>query len=580
MRSFVSTNDITGSSVQTRKVVGYRYVSDWESYTLPDYGSHFSSDEEIKRIFEETDIMSFDNKACGIPLLTRDNIAWVNNSDEHTLIVSESGAKKTRCVINPLIHSCIRCGDSFIAMDVKGELSANPKTQRALLDGNYTPVFLDYRSFDKDGYSLLQYPTELYLNGFKDKAMQQIRSTVHTWHSEYRGSSADPFWNLMSTDDITGVIELLMRICMEHPDYIKYVNLMSVASFCNDTVADSIEQILKNNYTTVTHPAIEKLLGVYCCPEKTRMSILATSKSVIGSFVDFESLTNMHSISTFDIRKMYERPMAVFVIIPDESSAFSSLGGCVIDSMYQQLIDTYKENYQDKGKAPTRSIHWICDEFCNLRINDMGTKISASRSRSMRWYLVAQSLKQMEAVYSSKGEANTIIGNCKNIFFLQSPDPELQNYISNLAGKTTISLNPEGEPLLPVEALKKLKKTREYKEAIFLRDNLVYKATLPDIDTYPYESIDPEKHLRSSMQLPPVEAYTARRFCLELENGTIHLPFLYQPQSTKSAEEAYTKTRRKKKTSKNDRLVTDDIQAELEKKFDELFGALEDEEGN
>lgn len=210
----------------------------------------------------------------------------------------------------------------------------------------------------------------------------------------------------------------------------------------------------------------------------------------------------------------------------------------------------------------------------------MGTKISASRSRSMRWYLVAQSLKQMEAVYSSKREADTIIGNCKNIFFLQSPDPELQNYISNLAGKTTISSNPEGEPLLPVEALKKLKKTREYKEAIFLRDNLVYKATLPDIDTYPYESIDFGRHLRSSMQLPPVEAYTARRFCHELENGTIHLPFLYQSKSTNAAEEADTKTRRKKRPSKNDKIVIGDVQAELEKKFDELFGALEDEEDN
>lgn len=578
MHNMLSTNSRAASSVQTHKSRGYKYASDWESYTLPDFGGHFSNDEDIERIFQKTDIMSFNNKACGIPLLVKGKSAWVNNFDEHTLIVSESGAKKSRCVINPLIHSCIRSGDSFIAMDVKGELCANPKTQKALMDGNYTPVFLDYRSFDKDGYSLLQYPTELYLNGFKDKAMQQIRSTVYSWHSDYQGSSADPFWGLMSTDDITGVIELLMRICMEHHDYIKYVNLMSVASFCNDTVADSIEQILKNNYTHVTHPAIEKLLGVYCCPEKTRMSILATSKSVIGSFVDFESLTKMHSVSTFDIRKMYERPMAIFMIIPDESSAFSSLGGCVIDSMYQQLIDTYKENYQDKGKEAPHSIHWICDEFCNLKINDMGAKISASRSRSMRWYLVAQSLKQMEAVYSKKKESDTIIGNCKNIFFLQSPDPELQNYISKLAGKTTISSNPEGEPLLPVEALKKLKKTREYKEAIFLRDNLVYKATLPDIDTYPYESIEVGRYQYGIKRLPSVEAYSARRFCYELENGTIHLPFLYQPESSESTVINNIKMKKKKRSVKNDRTVADDIQTELEKKFDELFGALEDEE--
>ena len=383
MHSLNTTNNRNRSFHQMQKSMKYKYASDWEPYTLSDYSGHFLNDEDIKRVFQETDIMSFDNKSCGIPLLVKGKSAWVNDSDEHTLIVSESGAKKTRCVINPLIHSCIRSGNSFVAIDVKGELSINPKIQKALVDGKYTSVFLDYRTFDKDGYSLLQYPTELYLNGFKDKAMQQIRSTVHSWQSGYQGSSADPFWELMSTDDITGVIELLMCICMEHPDYIKYVNLMSLASFCNDAVADSIEQILKNNYTGITHPAIEKLLGVYCCPEKTRMSILATSKSVISSFVDFESLTKMHSVSTFDIRKMYERPMAVFMIIPDESSAFSSLGGCVIDSMYQQLIDTYKGNYQDKGKIAPRSIHWICDEFCNVKINDMGTKISASRSRSI-----------------------------------------------------------------------------------------------------------------------------------------------------------------------------------------------------
>lgn len=113
-----------------------------------------------------------------------------------------------------------------------------------------------------------------------------------------------------------------------------------------------------------------------------------------------------------------------------------------------------------------------------------------------------------------------------------------------------------------------------------MRDNLVYKATLPDIDTYPYESIEVSQYQYSIKKLPPVEAYTAKRFCFELENGTIHLPFLYQPKKSDDEITNDVKKKKKKKPIETDRRVTNDIQAELERKFDELFGALEDEEDN
>ncbi len=59
------------------------------------------------------------------------------------------------------------------------------------------------------------------------------------------------------------------------------------------------------------------------------------------------------------------------------------------------------------------------------------------------------------------------------MIYLQSSDPQMQQYFSNLAGLTTVSSLVNGEPLLPVENLKKLKKGWGYKETIYIRGSSV-----------------------------------------------------------------------------------------------------------
>ena len=150
----------------------------------------------------------------------------------------------------------------------------------------------------------------------------------------------------------------------------------------------------------------------------------------------------------------------------------------------------------------------------------------------MNWFLIIQSLKQLENSYSE--EYSTIIGNCKNVFYLQSSDPEMQRYVSELAGKTSISYNIDGEWLLPVEQLKKLRKTWDYKEAIFIRDNIVYKVTLPDLDSYPFakEYKDLPSVDLCTNHLPDVTAYTPQRLSAEVEEGVICVPFTYEKSKT------------------------------------------------
>lgn len=125
----------------------YKYETEWKPFVYADRGARFASDEDIKNTFSEIDMSAFENNASGIPLLVTGNVAYVNDLDEMTLIAGETGSKKTRCVVCPLIHSCIKAGDSMIIPDIKGELTSNPVICGELIKHGYQIVRLDYRTY-------------------------------------------------------------------------------------------------------------------------------------------------------------------------------------------------------------------------------------------------------------------------------------------------------------------------------------------------------------------------------------------------------------------------------------------------
>ncbi len=507
----------------------YLYESDWREYVHSNSGANFATAEEIKNRFAKIDLTEDKVEHCGIPVLVEDNFAWVNPADEHTLIGGESGSMKSRAVCKPMIHFSIKARESFIATDVKGELSSDPSIDSALKSAGYEAVYLDFRNFSGDGYNLLEYPTNLYLSGNKDKAMQCVKSIISSLMDRYSGTKADPYWSDMSEQHIAPIICTLMEICKEKPNYKKYVNMFSVFNFSDEEATEILSNIIKYKYGNISNNQVQKLRNVLSTPERTRMSIVSTTSSVLGDFVDFDSMLRMLSCSTFNVRDMYKKPMGVFIIVPDETTAYKSIIGLIMNNIYEQLIDVFTETYQGK-KIPPRSIYWICDEFCNIQIEDVASKISASRSRFHKWFIVVQSLKQLETLYPK--DYHTIIGNCHNMLYLQSSDPQMQQYFSDLVGNTTISSLPKGEPLLPVENLKKLKKGWGYKEAIYIRGNTIFKTTLPDIDTYPFakDFISKKTINVHKNKLPPVEAYTPRQFEEELNKGIIQLPFTYNSE--------------------------------------------------
>ena len=101
--------------------------------------------------------------------------------------------------------------------------------------------------------------------------------------------------------------------------------------------------------------------------------------------------------------------------------------------MIQQLYNFADDN-GGRLKVPT---YFILDEFANIgKIPDFDKKISTSRSRKISFSVILQNLDQLEAIYDKSYE--TIIGNCDTHVFLGSNSYKTVEYFSKALGEKTI----------------------------------------------------------------------------------------------------------------------------------------------
>ena len=471
----------------------YDYESRWNRYAFPETGARFASASDLKKEFASTPLNTYAS-AAGIPLCFTDEPrkagrgksagqgirrAVVNNRTENTLIYGETGSMKTRAVIRPLLFSLMCRRESMVVTDPKGELATDPKVRGLLEEMGYETAFLDFRSFAGDGYNLFEYAYNLYKRGEKDKAIANIVSIIHALTSKDGGTKNESFWRSTSEQILIPIVHTLMDLYACEDNGKDLVNILSLSTAMSEAEIRAMAHIM-NEQTAEDNTSTVMFRNAVCGSEGTTQNVIVSAASYLQPFLVQPSLTRMLSCTTFDADALYDKPTAVFLIVPDETSAYDEISGYLIDNFYCRLIDRYTREYQNR-KRPQCRVNFVCDEFCNLRINDMGSKISACRSRMIRFFLVCQSMKQLESTYQ---DAPIIEGNCKNVLFLQSSDPDLIDHICLLCGTTPVTEKGSPESLVTPGMLRGLVKTDEYKEAVFVRDKLVYFARLADYDTY------------------------------------------------------------------------------------------------
>ena len=309
---------------------------------------------------------------------------------------------------------------SYVFTDPKGELY--DKTAGYFKAKGYDIKVLNLvHPKNSDGYNPLHH-----INNEID--VDVIANTIVKGQGESK--SSDPFWDDMA--------EMLMKALIYYLKATRPLEEQSLAS-CSELVrtanSSGGDNLLTNlmNQLPIEHPARKNYKNIEMLPEKTFGSVLGTLQSKLGKF-DSREIAEVTSTNTIDFPEIAKKKTAVYVISSDTHTAYDFLLTIFFSQMIQQLYD-FADLSGGELPIPT---YFILDEFANIgQIPDFDKKISTSRSRKISFSVILQNLDQLEAVYKESYE--TIIGNCDTHVFLGSNSQKTVEYFSKALGEKTIT---------------------------------------------------------------------------------------------------------------------------------------------
>ena len=425
--------------------------------------ARWSKEKEIKTAPKvvKVPIANQDAEAAGTVLVNDGKDMWVDNGENHTLVIGATGSCKTTSVVDPLVYSLAKAKESMVITDPKGEIYKNHSNM--LRDRGYNIIVLNFREPQKGNcWNPLTLPYQLYKAGNTDKATELVDDVALNIVQDKKAQ--DPFWEKSASDYFAGVTLGLFEDAKEEE-----VNLNSISYVT--TVGE--EKCPPSNYIKEYFNIKGEASTPYIfasntinSPTDTKGGILAVFRQKIRLFASREQLSEMLSRSDFNMRDIGKQPTAVFMVIHDEKTTYHALATIFIKQCYETLIDVAQEC---GGKLPVRT-NFILDEFANMPpLKDVTTMVTAARSRAIRFTFIIQNFAQLNDVYG-KEDAETIRSNCGNLIYLLTTELAALEEISKLCGekKSKEKDKTASTPLVTVSDLQKMKMN----EAIIMRTRL------------------------------------------------------------------------------------------------------------
>ncbi len=425
--------------------------------------ARWSKEKEIKNAPKvvKVPISEKDSKAAGAVLINDGKNMWVDDSENHTLVIGATGSGKTKSVVDPLVYSLAKAKESMIITDPKGEIYKEHSNM--LRNRGYDIIVLNFREPQHGNcWNPLTLPYQLYKAGNTDKATELIDDVALNILKDKKAQ--DPFWENSAADYFSGVALGLFEDAKEDE-----INLNSISYVT--TVGE--EKCPPSNYIKEYFNMKGEASTPYVfasntinSPTETKGGILSVFRQKIRLFASREQLSEMLSRSDFNMRDIGKKPTAVFMVIHDEKTTYHALATIFIKQCYETLIDVAQES---GGKLPVRT-NFILDEFANMPpLKDVTTMVTAARSRQVRFTFIIQNFAQLNDVYG-KEDAETIRSNCGNLIYLLTTELAALEEISKLCGekKSKEKDKTASTPLVTVSDLQKMKLF----EAIIMRSRL------------------------------------------------------------------------------------------------------------
>ena len=357
------------------------------------------------------------SKNKGILLAQEHYLPTDKRGNVNVLVVGGSGSGKSASYSIPNAYQML---GSYVFTDPKGELY--DKTAGFLKKNGYEIKVLNLvNPANSDGYNPLMHISS-------EIDVDVIANTIIKGQKTDSGNS-DPYWDDMAEMLLKALIYYLIATRPEEEQ-----NLSSCAELVRAANTSGGNNLLSElmNQLPYDHPARMNYKSIEIAPEKTYGSILSSLQSKLGKF-DSKEIAEVTSTDTINFEEIGSKKTAVYVISSDTHTAYDFLLTIFFSQMIQQLYNFADAN-GGRLKMPT---FFICDEFANIgKIPDFDKKISTSRSRGISFSVILQNLDQLEAVYEKSYE--TIMGNCDTHVFLGSNSFKTVEYFSKALGEKTI----------------------------------------------------------------------------------------------------------------------------------------------
>ena len=500
--------------------------------------------------------------------------------NKNILVFGGSGSGKTASFVMPNILQKL---GSYVITDPKGELYR--ETSGYLKANGYNVKVLNLVDTEYSN----RYNPLAHIRDYSDVDII-AHTIVQGGESDGSGKSADPFWDNTAKMLLKACIYYVISVLPEEER-----NLSSCLNIVRAGGADeSIFDKLFVGELKPEHPGRKEYEGIRVGADKTKQSIAISLVSKLSHF-DSPNMQRLTTSNDIDFEELGEKKMAIYVISPDSHSTYNY----ILTIFYGQLLQRLYALADRCGGALHQPVYLLLDEFANIgKIPDFNQKLSTSRSRLISMSIIVQSLDQLVDLYKDLHE--NIIANCDTQLFLGSQSIKTCEYFSKSLGQTTLTFQSksknrddkdlktqsfsyseqrQGRELMTIDELKRLPMDDEIiivrglkpiyaKKAWYFKyhpeRDVAKQYTIKDIADMPkpqpveIKTMDVEAHINERIR-------RAREIAARTKTETNDIVVDVGSNETKISNEV---------TSKSQPEV--DLQKELERKFDELFGTSDD----
>lgn len=408
-------------------------------------GIYFSNKKNYRRGKEYGsamwgDVQRINKKYMQLPknknkILTK-NVMLGLNARKHrrnlnVLVIGGSGAGKTRFYGKPNV---MQCNSSYVILDPKGEILRD--TGNLLEKKGYKIKVLDLVNTKKSHC----YNPFVYIKD--DNDIQKLVGNLFKSTTPKGSQSQDPFWDISASMLLSALFYYLKHEAPEEEQNFSMASEMLRAGKPKEEeeYESPLDILFKRlEYKNPNHIAVKYYKDYHSGAGRTLKSIIVTLASKLEKF-NLDAIEGITKFDELELDKLGTEKIALFAIIPDNSTDFNFLVSILYTQIFQVLY--YKADYEYGGALPI-PVHFVMDEFANVALpNDFEKILSTMRSRNISVSIILQNLSQLKALFEKSWES--IIGNCDEFLYLGGNEHSSYKYVSELLGKETIDINTYG----------------------------------------------------------------------------------------------------------------------------------------